>query len=109
MPEHIMDLKAVSQPSLTAPVATAATNNATTSFDANWDAVTGATSYRLDVSTSSNFIGNTPTTMAQWTFPTGSADATVDVANANNSGKTLSTVGGTGAISYSNQGSPGCG
>ncbi|MFN8246365.1 MAG: hypothetical protein U0T56_08310 [Ferruginibacter sp.] len=95
--------------SLTAPVATAATNNATTSFDANWDAVTGATSYRLDVSTSSNFIGNTPTTMAQWTFPTGSADATVDVANANNSGKTLSTVGGTGAISYSNQGSLGAG
>ena len=47
--------------------------------------------------------------MAQWTFPTGSADATVDVANANNSGKTLGTVGGTGAISYSNQGSLGAG
>jgi hypothetical protein len=34
-----------------APVATAATNLAETSFSANWSASTGATSYRLDVST----------------------------------------------------------
>src|SRR5205085_9906297 len=41
---------------LDAPVATAATDNTTgTSFTANWNAVTGATSYRLDVSTSPTF------------------------------------------------------
>lgn len=41
---------------LPAPTATAATNIAATSFDANWGAVTGASSgYLLDVSTSSTF------------------------------------------------------
>ncbi|MFT3909040.1 MAG: lamin tail domain-containing protein [Ferruginibacter sp.] len=46
---------------LDAPVATAATDNNTgTSFTANWQAVSGATSYRLDVSTSPTF-GNTVT------------------------------------------------
>lgn len=37
------------------PVATSATNTTQTSFQANWNASTGATSYRLDVSTSSYF------------------------------------------------------
>jgi len=40
---------------LTQPVATTATNIAQTSFTANWDAVEGATSYRLDVATNSAF------------------------------------------------------
>jgi RHS repeat-associated protein len=38
-----------------APTATAATSVATTSFTANWGSVSGATSYRLDVSPVSNF------------------------------------------------------
>jgi hypothetical protein len=38
-----------------APTAKAATNVTTTSFTANWSSVTGATSYLLDVSTSSTF------------------------------------------------------
>jgi hypothetical protein len=38
-----------------APTAKAATNITTTSFTANWSSVSGATSYRLDVSTSSTF------------------------------------------------------
>ena len=38
-----------------APVATAATAITATGFSANWDAVTGAASYRLDVSTSNTF------------------------------------------------------
>jgi hypothetical protein len=38
-----------------APNATAATNIQETSFSANWDASTGATGYRLDVSTDSGF------------------------------------------------------
>jgi large repetitive protein len=37
------------------PVATAATNPASTSFSANWGAVAGADGYYLDVSTSTNF------------------------------------------------------
>ncbi len=37
------------------PATSAPTNYATTSFTANWATVTGATGYRLDVSTSSNF------------------------------------------------------
>lgn len=42
--------------SLPAPVATAATNILSTSFDANWNAVTGASAgYLLDVSTSPTF------------------------------------------------------
>ena len=38
-----------------APVASAATTITTTSFNANWGSVTGATGYRLDVSTTSGF------------------------------------------------------
>ncbi|MDY0152086.1 MAG: fibronectin type III domain-containing protein, partial [Candidatus Cloacimonas sp.] len=37
------------------PTATAATNVSTNSFTANWNAASGATSYRLDVSTSNTF------------------------------------------------------
>ncbi|MEO6671780.1 MAG: lamin tail domain-containing protein [Ferruginibacter sp.] len=40
---------------LDAPIATAATGNTTNSFTANWNAVAGASSYRLDVSTLPNF------------------------------------------------------
>src|SRR5437773_10116019 len=38
-----------------APVATAATSVTDHSFTANWNSATGATSYRLDVSTNSGF------------------------------------------------------
>src|SRR5207302_1872215 len=38
-----------------APVATAATSATTTAFTANWGSVTGATKYRLDVSTDNTF------------------------------------------------------
>jgi len=40
---------------ITAPLATDATNITATGFTANWNTVTGATGYRLDVSTDSNF------------------------------------------------------
>ncbi|MFN8324673.1 MAG: hypothetical protein U0T80_02825 [Flavobacteriaceae bacterium] len=57
---------------LPAPVATAATNiTATPSFDANWNAVTGASSgYLLDVSTSSTFGSLGPATVTE-SFETG--------------------------------------
>ncbi|MBM4404223.1 MAG: endonuclease, partial [Candidatus Cloacimonetes bacterium] len=42
---------------ITAPVATAATSVDAHGFTANWDAVAGATSYRVDISTSSTFAG----------------------------------------------------
>ena len=41
-----------------APVALSASNIQTTSFTANWNAVTGATNYYIDVSTSSSFASN---------------------------------------------------
>ncbi|MCW5910627.1 MAG: fibronectin type III domain-containing protein, partial [Cyclobacteriaceae bacterium] len=46
---------AVSSNAPSAPVAAQATNISNTGFTANWNAVSGATSYRLDVSTASNF------------------------------------------------------
>lgn len=46
---------------LDAPVATAATGITSGSFTANWDAVTGATGYRLDVSTSPTFSSSNAT------------------------------------------------
>jgi|GEM_PF-1374123 len=42
-------------PAPPAPVANAATNVTTSGFTANWSAATGATAYRLDVSTSDTF------------------------------------------------------
>jgi hypothetical protein len=48
--------------SLSAPVATAGTNITQNSFTANWNTVTGADNYRLDVSTSPSFgTGNIAT------------------------------------------------
>jgi hypothetical protein len=51
---------------LPAPVATAATNITTAQFDANWNAVTGASSgYLLDVSASSTFGTTAPVTVTE--------------------------------------------
>ncbi|MBX2974611.1 MAG: lamin tail domain-containing protein [Ignavibacteriaceae bacterium] len=47
---------------LSAPVASAATDITATGFTANWNSVTGAASYRLDVSTHSAFNNTTPAT-----------------------------------------------
>ncbi len=55
---------------LDTPVATAATNITPTSFRANWNALTGASSYRLDVSTESAFGARTLTeSFTATTFP----------------------------------------
>jgi len=51
-------------PPLAPPVATAGTSVTPTSFTANWNAVTGATEYWLDVSTSSSF--SSFTTYRSW-------------------------------------------
>jgi hypothetical protein len=83
----------------TGPIADPATSVESTSFVANWQAVTGAESYLLDVSTSSIFSGPS-TPIAQWNFPNATDDNILDGGIAANVGKTLTTVGGVGAISY---------
>ena len=55
---------------LAAPVANAATGVLQTTFDANWNAVSGATSYALDVSNYLAFGADAPTTMNEG-FETG--------------------------------------
>ncbi len=65
-----------------APVATAATSITGTSFSANWGAVSSATSYRLDVSTSSAF----------GTFVTGYNNLTVTATTKSVTGLTASTT-----------------
>ncbi|WP_425555377.1 beta strand repeat-containing protein, partial [Flavobacterium cheonhonense] len=80
--------------------ATAATNVGTGAFTANWVAVPGATGYRLDVGTSSDFSGPV-TVLANWSFPNNPDDNVVDVAESGNANKTLTTQGGvSGTIAY---------
>ncbi|WP_298222611.1 YDG domain-containing protein, partial [Flavobacterium sp.] len=83
----------------TGPVATAATSVGSSSFIANWEAVTGASSYLLDVSTNPNFLGAL-TTVANWSFPNATDDAVIDAGIAANNGKTITTVGGVGTLTY---------
>jgi hypothetical protein len=67
---------------MSAPVATAATSVTDTSFTANWTAVSGASSYRLDVSTASNFA----------TFVTGYNNLTVSGTSQSVTGLTENTT-----------------
>ncbi|NHM07171.1 hypothetical protein G4D82_08050 [Flavobacterium sp. CYK-4] len=83
----------------TGPVATAGTSVSSGSFVANWEAVTGAESYLLDVSTDPNFIGAI-TTIADWNFPLTNDNATIDGGITANDGKTLTAVGGVGTLSF---------
>jgi len=53
----------VTCPSLSAPTATAATSASSTSFNANWNAVSGATGYELDVYQSGNALVETFTSI----------------------------------------------
>ena len=64
------------------PVATAATNITQTSFQANWNASTGATNYKLDVSTNSGFSS----------FVTGYNNLTVNGTNQSVTGLTAGTT-----------------
>src|SRR5207302_7326409 len=47
-------------PTPAAPTALKATNETASSFTANWTSVSGATGYRLDVSTNSSFTSYVP-------------------------------------------------
>jgi hypothetical protein len=79
---------------LDAPIATTATTITSSSFLANWGAVTNATGYRLDVGTSPNFLG-TAASFAAWTFPTNGTIVTPSTSNSNNAAQTLTSNGGT--------------
>ncbi len=83
----------------TGPVADPATSIEATSFVANWQAVTGAESYLLDVSTNPDFVGAI-TTIANWSFPLATDNNIIDAGIAANTTNTLTTVGGVGTISY---------
>lgn len=85
---------------ITAPVANSATTVGGTGFTANWNAVSGATAYLLDVYTKTP--GLVTETIAGWNCATNTvASQTADVGNANNSGiQTISLQGSTGTISY---------
>ncbi len=83
----------------TGPVADPATSIEATSFVANWQAVEGAESYLLDVSTNPDFVGAL-TTVANWNFPLATDNNIIDAGIAANTSNTLTTVGGVGTISY---------
>ena len=78
-------------PPLNAPVATSATSVSASGFTANWDAVSGATEYYLDVATNPSFINSNLTTIVGWNFPNNPDDATADIGISENSSKNLTT------------------
>ncbi|MCZ2278364.1 MAG: T9SS type A sorting domain-containing protein [Bacteroidia bacterium] len=80
---------------LAPPVATAASAVKSTSFQANWNAVTGASGYFLDVYSSLESIA---TDVAYWQFSSASAQATGGV-NANNL-VNITAEGGTSGITF---------
>lgn len=81
--------------SIAAPVALAGTLVGSDNFTANWEAVSGATSYEIDVYQG----GITPgQNVAVWTFPTDGTIVTPDIASANNTSQELTVNGGTSAI-----------
>jgi len=86
--------------SIDAPVATAASAVGSTGFTANWNAVTGATGYFLDVYTKVPGLVNE--TLAGWNCATAtSASQTADAGNINNLNiQTISLQGSSGTISY---------
>ena len=85
---------------LDAPVATAATAVANTSFDANWNSVTDATGYRLDVATTSTFYAAASSPVAQWNFPNNPDDNVADGGIGPNLTRQVNAVGATGTITY---------
>ena len=82
------------------PNATAATSVANQSFDANWDPVTGATGYKLDVATTSTFYAASTTPVVEWNFPGNPDDNIADGGIAFNASKTLNLFGCLAAVSY---------
>lgn len=92
---------------LSAPVTTAATNVTDNSFTANWNAVTGAEEYRLDVATTAAFTSSFFHNLVNWNFPGNPDDNIADGGGiAANTGKTLIVSGVTGTVGYTPVSSP---
>jgi predicted RNA-binding protein with TRAM domain len=87
-------------PILPAPVANAATNVLTNGFTANWDAVTGATGYKLDVSTISTNFSN----VVSWSFPNNPDDATADGGVNTNTSKIITVGGAVTGLNFNSAG-----
>lgn len=85
------------------PVAVTADPVRTTSFVAKWNAVPGASSYRLDVSTNSAFEGPYED-VALWNFPNNPDDAVADGGIAANASSTITVVGGATPLIFSTAG-----
>ena len=75
---------------LAAPVATASSIPTSTGFTANWDAVTNATNYSLNL-----YTANTQSNLVGWTFPVSGTTLTADITSANNLTNTLVQSSGT--------------
>ena len=87
-------------PVLSAPVANVASSVLVNGFTANWDAVTSATGYKLDVATNSSFLSATFSNIVSWDFPNSPDDAIADGGITANNAKTITVVGATGTITY---------
>ena len=91
--ENLVTATTLSAPAT--PIASAATVLNSNGFTANWNSVTGATSYNVylyEANTSQNIVG--------WTFPVSWTAAqgvtpVADIANANNTTKVITQSGGT--------------
>jgi hypothetical protein len=88
------------------PTATAATGIGYGDFTANWNAVSGATGYWLDVSTYSDFLAPGETTVVEWNFPAATNDNVADGGIAANAAKTLTNVGASN-VTYNSAGNGG--
>ena len=84
---------------LAVPVANAGTEVLQTSFLANWNAVLGATGYRLDVATNPSFLG-AYADVVSWNFPNNPGDAVADGGIAANATKTIVVGGGPTGLVY---------
>ena len=84
---------------LPAPTANAATNPITMGFVANWEAVTGANEYNLDVSSISTFMSPNVTPLVSWDF---TSNLTASVGIPQNSTKVISSIGTSTAMISSN-------
>lgn len=88
---------------ISAPVAVAATNIGIHSFRANWNIVSGATGYFLDVSTASTFMAPITTDLVYWDFPNNPDDATADGGITSNLSATISTTA-AGPLTFNSAG-----
>lgn len=82
-----------------APVPKPADNVSESTFLASWNSVSGATGYRLDVSTVQDFTDTGYTNLVSWHFPNNPDDAIADGGISVNTSKILSN-NATGSISY---------